>query len=482
MFRNYYIIFAAENTNIKNTTMTVSRKSERVVSIDVLRGIAIFGMILCGQIGWHSGLPAWMFHAQLPPPDYVFNPEVRGITWVDLVFPFFLFSMGAAFPFAMNKKISKGAGKGEIVFGLLKRWLTLMVFSLVIGNTYRIPSAGVSPAAANLMTIAVWVALFLALTRFRFRKDAANTAMNLAGMILLAATGLAASLLPGGRISMEYSDVIIMIMGYVSLFGGLIWLLTRNSHKARWCVFGIILAIKAAASYRPEIFSFMPSLQGMEWIFSFSFLQYLLIAIPGSIVGDMILARKNEKATENGKESVTAAAVCLIALVFQLWGLFTRHIAADAAFTLCAAAAVLFLTYRRKSLWTDIAALGFIILLAGILFDPIDGGIRKDYCNISYLLVTSGMATIATGVLIFLETAYGMRFKALSECGQNPMIAYTVTGFITLPVLSLARLMPAIDSLAYGSPVMGICRGLMLTFIMMGVTVFFTRKKLFWKS
>lgn len=481
MFRYYYIIFAAENTYIKNTVMTVSRKSERVVSIDVLRGIAIFGMILCGQIGWHSGLPAWMFHAQLPPPDYVFNPEVRGMTWVDLVFPFFLFSMGAAFPFAMNKKISKGAGKGEIVFGLLKRWLTLMVFSLVAGNAYRIPSAGISPVLANLMTIAVWGALFLALTRFRFKKDAANTAMNLAGVLLIAGIGLTISLLPGGKISREYSDVIIMILGYVSLFGGLIWLLTRNSHKARWSIFGIILAIKAAASYRPEIFSSMPSLQGMEWIFSFSFLQYLLIAIPGSVAGDMILARKNERPTENGKGSITAAAICLIALVFQLWGLFTRHIAADAAFTLCAAA-VLFLTYRRKSLWTDIAATGFILLIAGILFDPIDGGIRKDYCNISYLLVTSGMAMIATGVLVFLETAYGMRFKALSECGQNPMIAYTVTGFITLPVLSLTRLTPVIDRLAYGSPVMGICRGLLLTFIMMGVTVFFTRKRLFWKS
>ena len=88
--------------------MKKQESSERIATIDALRGLAIFGMILCAYIGWQSGLPAWMFHAQLPPPDYVFSPDVRGITWVDLVFPFFLFAMGAAFPLAMRKRLDTG--------------------------------------------------------------------------------------------------------------------------------------------------------------------------------------------------------------------------------------------------------------------------------------------------------------------------------------------------------------------------------------
>ena len=63
---------------------------DRIYSIDALRGITIIMMILCASIGYASDLPAWMFHCQVPPPDYVFKPEVRGITWVDLVFPFFI--------------------------------------------------------------------------------------------------------------------------------------------------------------------------------------------------------------------------------------------------------------------------------------------------------------------------------------------------------------------------------------------------------
>ena len=63
--------------------MSATAKSGRIASIDIIRGIAIVGMVLCANIGFQSDLPAWMFHAQTPPPTYAFNPEVPGITWVD---------------------------------------------------------------------------------------------------------------------------------------------------------------------------------------------------------------------------------------------------------------------------------------------------------------------------------------------------------------------------------------------------------------
>lgn len=87
----------------------------------MIRGIAIVGMVLCANIGFNSGLPAWMFHAQTPPPTYAFNPDVAGLTWVDLVFPFFLFPMGAAFPFAMRKRLEKGQSRWSVAGSLAKR-------------------------------------------------------------------------------------------------------------------------------------------------------------------------------------------------------------------------------------------------------------------------------------------------------------------------------------------------------------------------
>ena len=111
--------------------------NKRIATIDILRGIAIFGMILCGNIGFNSGLPGWMFHCQTPPPTYAFDPTNVGITWVDLVFPFFLFTMGAAFPLSMRKKLDNGTSKWTIAGNLFRRWLTLTIFALVLGNRYR---------------------------------------------------------------------------------------------------------------------------------------------------------------------------------------------------------------------------------------------------------------------------------------------------------------------------------------------------------
>lgn len=36
---------------------------KRAYTVDLLRGLAIVGMVLSGQILWHAELPAWLFHA-----------------------------------------------------------------------------------------------------------------------------------------------------------------------------------------------------------------------------------------------------------------------------------------------------------------------------------------------------------------------------------------------------------------------------------
>ena len=132
--------------------------NKRIASIDILRAIAIIGMIFCANIGFGSGLPAWMFHAQCPPPTYAFDPSVAGITWVDLVFPFFLFSMGAAFPLAMRKRIEGGATIGAITLQLARRWAALVLFALVIGNSsYNIHSSARPEWQVLHFQITVWI-------------------------------------------------------------------------------------------------------------------------------------------------------------------------------------------------------------------------------------------------------------------------------------------------------------------------------------
>ena len=88
---------------------------KRAISLDVFRGYAIVTMVLSGTIA--SGvLPGWMYHAQMGPrSNYTFDPQLYGITWVDLVFPFFLFAMGAAIPFSVGGKIEKGENLWKVI-------------------------------------------------------------------------------------------------------------------------------------------------------------------------------------------------------------------------------------------------------------------------------------------------------------------------------------------------------------------------------
>ena len=109
--------------------------NNRALALDALRGYAIITMVLSATIVTHV-LPGWMSHAQTPPPYHVFNPLLPGITWVDLVFPFFLFAMGAAFPFSIRKRAEKGDSKLKLVYEAVKRGIQLTFFAIFIQHFY----------------------------------------------------------------------------------------------------------------------------------------------------------------------------------------------------------------------------------------------------------------------------------------------------------------------------------------------------------
>ncbi len=62
------------------------------MSLDVYRGLTVFGMILADQTLDIDGAVWWLIH-----------PKWNGLTCADLVFPAFLFIMGMAIPLAVSK-------------------------------------------------------------------------------------------------------------------------------------------------------------------------------------------------------------------------------------------------------------------------------------------------------------------------------------------------------------------------------------------
>ena len=454
---------------------------KRIMTIDILRGITIFAMILCANIGYNSGLPAWMFHGQTPPPTYAFNPDVPGITWVDLVFPFFLFTMGAAFPLAMRKRLENGVSRWSVTGSLFRRWITLTIFAIVLGNAYMIGGSARPDVVKGIFQVILWCVMFMALVRTKDEKK--TKLINNAGMFLLIVMAVLGVDYLGMSLSRWYSDIIIMILANVAIFGGLIWMFTRNNLRLRWLVLLFLIAIKALSSYTPEALAWVPSLGSISWFFSWGFLQYLIIAVAGSIVGDKLLdhSRSGEN-TEIDKWHLTAGCIALVAMLVQLWGLFTRHVLADFGISFALAIAFFLLTYKRRNIMTWMGYFGFAFMLVGILFDPIDEGITKDHCNLAYLITTTGMTALTGAFVLALELKWQIKGRGLSGCGQNPMLAYGVTTFFTGPILAMLGIGAWLDTISLGSPFWGIIRGLVYTLLMVAVTCFFTNKKLFWRS
>lgn len=455
--------------------------TKRIATIDILRGITIFAMILCANIGYYSELPAWMFHCQTPPPTYAFNPDVPGITWVDLVFPFFLFTMGAAFPLAMRKRLEKGAGRWEITGSLFRRWLTLTIFAIVLGNAYMTGQSTKPQWMVQIFNILLWGVMFMSLVRIPDEKK--GRLVNNAGMFLLVVMAYIRTDFFGVALSRWNSDIIIMILANIAIWGGLLWMFTKDSLRLRWLVIMFIAGIKAVSSYAPKALEWVPQMGCIGWFFNWAFLQYLVIALAGSIVGDMLLAQsRSGKEVIIDKYHIAGGIIALIAALVQLWGLFTRNVLADFIISAVMGIAFFVLTFRRRNVMTDIGYIGFILMLIGIIFDPIDGGITKDHCNLSYLFTTSGMTALTGAFILALEFKWQIKGRGLSGCGQNPMLAYTVTNFLTGPVLALCGVLAWIDETSLGSPFWGIFRGLFITLLMVAVTCFFTKKKLFWRS
>ena len=455
--------------------------NRRIITIDILRGITIFAMILCANIGYFSDLPAWMFHAQTPPPTYAFNPDVPGITWVDLVFPFFLFTMGAAFPLAMRKRLENGASRWSVTGSLFRRWLTLTIFAIVLGNAYMIGASTRPNIVKGIFNVVLWGVMFMSLVRLKDEKKC--RLVNNAGMFLLIVMAVLGVDYMGLKLSRWSSDIIIMILANVAFCGGLLWMFTKDSIRLRWLVLLFIIAIKALSSYTPQVLDWIPSMGSIGWFFSWGYLQYLIIALAGSIVGDKLLEHSRSGETVSiDRYHIVAGAVALVAMLVQLWGLFTRHILAD--FIISAVLGLIFvaLTFKRRNIVSWLGYFGFAFMLVGIIFDPIDGGITKDYCNLSYMITTTGMTALTGAFVLALELKWQIKGRGLSGCGQNPMLAYGVTTFVTGPILAMIGIGPWLDAISAGSPFWGVVRGLVYTLLMVAITCFFTKKKLFWRS
>ncbi len=460
---------------------------QRDQSLDALRGFAILTMVFSSAIAFGGVLPAWMYHAQLPPPKHVFIPMLPGITWVDLVFPFFLFTMGAAIPLSLARLEKEGASFGRVLWVAARR-LLLLTFFAFFSVHMRANVLSAAPATGDyLLSIAGFV-----LMCFQFYEYKGEKQWTLFAALKILAFAIAVFLLyylpfKGTGFSLSRVDIIILVLGNMAFFGTLIWWVTRKNPVLRIALLPFVMAIFLGATEKGSWNEAFLNYSPLPWMYKFYYLKYLFIILPGTLAGEWLLQAMKEEKKEESRSGVLLAGFLSFALsVTSVCFLFSRMLVLNLGITVLLCLLIYVVLKRAAagniSLQKFFTA-GVYLLLLGLFFEAYEGGIKKDKSTFSYYFVTSGLSFFMLMGLYSLQyIKAGMSVvHYLGMNGRNPMVAYVTGNLLLIPLLHLTGGMEVLNSLnttAWG----GFLRGVIFTGIVSLVTIFFVKRKWYWKT
>ena len=472
---------------------------QRLLSLDMLRGLSIFGMVFSAIIP--SGvLPPWMYHIQNPPPTHNLDMAQAGITWVDMVFPIFIFCMGVAIPLSGRAKIAAGKSAKEYFKELFTRFFMLWGFAYLC---VLLNMSNCGGALAQLLTLAGFCALFpLYLQSSKGR--AIKWPLRAAGILLCLLLIFIGERLYGFNISLGRRSIIIFLLAFLYLFGGAIWYLTRERLNLRALIFALLLLFTLVTQYL-ELPATTYANPNIRWWFNMEEFYFLLLLLPATYVGDLLSSSKapaeNAAQAKGGKGALRVlleGALSLIILLFCTWTLyflykiyrpeFNAALSRESLISLnllinCALLPLMGIgTARLWPRFKGVFAIAALFLLWGLLMDPLDNGIKKVPCTISYCFVSFGISAL---LLIALNFAAQIRSNPLQRifagAGTNPLMSYVAYYILLLPILKLTGIMTWLQEITT-SPLAGVARAALLVLISMWIVSLFSRRRIFWRA
>ena len=265
-----------------------NNQKPRAHALDALRGYAIITMVLSAMEAF-SVLPRWMYHAQVPPPDHVFDPTIYGITWVDIIFPFFLFSMGAAIPLSLGRQHAKGESIMKLTWKTVQRLVKLTFFAIFIIHAFPFMLGYEQEWMRYAMPIFFFILLCLmfmpnpfGLSPYKARAITWSAYLVAVGFMLLQPYA------GGAPFRLTDSDCIMLILANVSLTGSIIYLLTIGHPLRRLALLPFLVALFMAAHTANSWPALLIHTSWLPWIYLPAYQEYLLIIIPGTVAGEWI--------------------------------------------------------------------------------------------------------------------------------------------------------------------------------------------------
>ena len=469
-----------------------AQKRVRVFGLDAMRGVCLLAMNLTFALPAVMFLPAWMYHMQNPPPtgDYV---ALTGLTWQDIIFPGFLFAMAAASPVRGSQLLAAGEPAPRIIWGAAQRSALLYLFSLIIAhvNPYYTHS---QTKGGNLLAIAGFLTCFALFVR---RRDDWNPSVfkwiRRAGWLAAAIILIVIPPTWGATFSLLRRDGIITSIAFVYFLGTIIWLATGERILIRLLIMLALAVMELVTPYSGAIGALWER-SAASWLYEPWYLELLLIAIPGTIAGDLLVRWTGYSEEERTKKDSAAATSRLLAVaglglatpLVYVVGLYQHQVMATtiATFVLVALGGLLLTRGQtdRDRLLARMGGWAGVLLVAGILLEPLQGGIKKDPQTISYLLLCGGIWLSVLLALTILIDVVGGRIRRLADplilAGQNAMFAYVI---FMLFLNHIAYYFGFGDFLS-ANPGEAALRGLLVTSLVMMLLWMATRYRVVWRS
>ena len=149
----------------------------RVASIDIFRGLTMLVMIFVNDLADVHGLPWWTYHA---------HAQQDLMTYVDMVFPFFLFIVGMSMPLAIERRLQQNPSQLALWRHVAARSFGLLVLGLILANAEKVDPARthLSGPAWGLLGLTGGILLWLVPSRDP-RRRGLYLSLRIVGVLLL---------------------------------------------------------------------------------------------------------------------------------------------------------------------------------------------------------------------------------------------------------------------------------------------------------
>ena len=272
----------------------------RRLSIDIFRGLTIFTMVFVNDLAGVVNIPAWMKHAAT---------HADTMTFVDVVFPAFLFIVGMAIPLSIAAREKKGESLYEMLFHVLIR-----TSSLIIIGVYMVNSEEMN-ASANLLPKWLWdsllyISVILIWNNYpkETNKRRIYAALKIIGMVILVILWYSFRKGEIGELRMTHSWWgILGLIGWAYLITVLLYLMFRDQLFAYIGLLGLmivmVLGLKGGELSFP---SWLTWLNGQAGHFS-----HAALCIAG--LSTTLIFKKGESYQTHIRWFVVFACMCAIA-------------------------------------------------------------------------------------------------------------------------------------------------------------------------